>query len=225
MKRFVARALVVVAAILGIVFAQVAPASADPPDDPSNKLANDLATLWTAVIQTPVSDNPFVGNGPECWDLGKRTVAQFGPGRVDPTDPNIRSCTVEPGTKIFVVGSSFECSTFDSDCDNDPPGSGLCDATTAPDLLQCAQKRDSQAAPTVTLDGKSVKVTEVNTTIPDLVLPEGNLFGEPAGTQGLSAAHGWVTLLDPLSPGTHTIVISGGVFPTTTTTIVVTPGL
>jgi hypothetical protein len=36
MKRFVARALIVVAAILGIVFAPVAPASADAPADPSN---------------------------------------------------------------------------------------------------------------------------------------------------------------------------------------------
>ena len=223
MKRFVARVLVVVAAILGIVFAQVAPASANAPDDPSNKLANNLATLWTAVLETPASENPFVGNGPECWDLGKRTVAQFGPGRVDPNDPNVRSCTVEPGTKIFVVGSSFECSTFDNDCDNDPPGSGLCNATTAPGLLECAKARNSKE-PTIFVDGKSVKVTQVTTTMPNLVLPEGNLFGEPAGTEGRSAAHGWVTLLNPLTPGTHTIVISGGIFPTTTTTIVVTPG-
>jgi len=33
MKRFVTRALIMVAAILGIVFAQVAPASAQPSDD------------------------------------------------------------------------------------------------------------------------------------------------------------------------------------------------
>jgi hypothetical protein len=223
MKRFVTRALIVVAAILGIVFVQVAPASAGPPDDPSNKLANNLATLWTAVLETPASENPFVGNGPECWDLGKRTVAQFGPGRVDPDDPNVRSCTVEAGTKIFVVGSSFECSTFDDDCDNDPPGSGLCNATTAPGLLECAKARNSQQ-PTIFVDGKSVTPTAVTTTMPNLVLPEGNLFGEPAGTQGLSAAHGWVALLNPLTPGTHTIVISGGIFPKTTTTIVVTPG-
>ena len=223
MKRFVTRVLIVVAATLAIVFTQFAPASAEPPDDPSNKLANNLATLWTAVIQTPVSDNPFVGNGPECWNLGKRTVAQFGPGRVDPTDPNIKSCTVEPGTKIFVVGSSFECSTFDDDCDNDPEGSGLCDATTAPGLLDCAKDRNSRQ-PAIFVDGKSVTPTEVTTTMPNLELPEGNLFNEPAGTEGLSAAHGWVTLLNPLTPGTHTIVISGSVFADTTTTIVVTPG-
>jgi hypothetical protein len=47
----------------------------------------------------------------------------------------------------------------------------------------------------------------------------------PAGTTGLSVAHGWVTLLNPLTPGTHTIVIIGGLVPTVTTTIVVKPGL
>jgi hypothetical protein len=224
MKRLVIRALIVVAATLGIVLAQVAPASATAPVDPSGKLASNLAALWTAVLETPASENPFIGNGPECWDLGNRTVAQFGPGRVDPNDPNVRSCTVKPGTKIFVVGSSFECSTFDNDCDNDPPGSGLCDATTAPGLLECAQARDSKEAPTITVDGKPVKVSEVVVPSLSIVLPDGNLFVEPAGTEGLSAAHGWVTLLHPLTPGTHTIVISGGVFPTTTTTIVVTPG-
>jgi hypothetical protein len=216
--------LIVVAAILGIVFAQVAPASADPPVDPSGKLASNLAALWTAVLETPGPENPFVGNNlPACWDLGHRTIAQFGP----PGPGEGKSCTVEAGTKIFVVGSSFECSTFDNDCDDDPPGSGLCNETTAPGLLQCAQDRDSKK-PTIIVDGKSVTVTPVETTMPNLVLPEDNVFdafGIPTpGGPGLSAAHGWVALLNPLTPGTHTIDISGGVFPADTTTIVVTPG-
>ena len=47
----------------------------------------------------------------------------------------------------------------------------------------------------------------------------------PAGRTGLSVAHGSVTLLNPAAPGTHTIVIIGGLVPTVTTTIVVKPGL
>ena len=47
----------------------------------------------------------------------------------------------------------------------------------------------------------------------------------PAGTTGLSVAHGSVTLLNLLTPGTHTIVIIGGLVPTVTTTIVVKPAL
>jgi hypothetical protein len=36
----------------------------------------------------------------------------------------------------------------------------------------------------------------------------------PAGPTGLSVAHGSVTLLNPLTFGTHTIVITGGLVPT-----------
>jgi hypothetical protein len=51
-------------------------------------------------------------------------------------------------------------------------------------------------------------VTEAETGLLKIVLPEGNLFGLPAGTQGFSYGHGWVTLLSPLAPGTHKIVIT-----------------
>lgn len=55
------------------------------------------------------------------------------------------------------------------------------------------------------------------------MLPADNLFGLPTGTTGLSVAHGWVALLDPLPPGSHQIVITPDT-QTITTTIVVTPG-
>jgi len=78
----------------------------------------------------------------------------------------------------------------------------------------------------VTLDGRSVPLTEVVTPLLDIVVPADNVFELPAGTGGLSVGHGWVALLHPLPPGTHTIVIGGSVFPTTTTTTIeVTPGL
>ena len=64
-----------------------------------------------------------------------------------------------------------------------------------------------QVAPTVTVDGKSVPVTEAETPLLNITLPADNIFGLPAGTTGLSVGHGWVTLLHPLTPGTHTIVI------------------
>ena len=75
-----------------------------------------------------------------------------------------------------------------------------------PQLRECAVEGD-QVMPSVTVDGKPVPVTEVETRLLHIILPEGNLFGLPAGTEGQSVGHGWVTLLDPLTPGTHTIVI------------------
>ena len=82
---------------------------------------------------------------------------------------------------------------------------------------------DVPSAPGVTLDGRSVAVSEVETALLRVTLPPDNLFGLPAGTRGLSVAHGWVALFRPLPPGTHTIVIT---LPTQTitTTIVVRSG-
>jgi hypothetical protein len=203
MKRFVTRALIVVAAILGIVFAQVAPASATA----SKKLESNLAALWTAVLETPASQNPVVGNGSPCWDLGHSTVAPFFGG-------SKFSCTVKTGTKLFVVGFSTECSTI-------PGDDGGTDFTTE-QLRACARESDADKAPTVTLDGRSVPLREVETPALKIVLPADNIFGASAGKYS-SVAHGSVALLHPLTPGTHTIVISGN-FPENTTTIVVTRG-
>jgi hypothetical protein len=210
MKRFVTRALIVVAATLGIVFAQVAPASATP----ANKLASTLAASWTTVLQTPADQSPYGSGGPEtgCVDLG---------GTLAPGWPfgftGERSCTVKPGTKIFVTASSFECSTIPGD----DGGPGL----TEEQLRACARDLNlkmAPTAPTVTLDGSPVPITAVETQLLNPVLPADNIFGAPAGTYR-SVAHGWVALLHPLTPGTHTIVI-GGTVPTNTTTIVVKPG-
>jgi hypothetical protein len=75
----------------------------------------------------------------------------------------------------------------------------------------------------VTVDGRAIKVREVETALLEILLPADNLFGLPAGTEGPSVAHGWVALLDPLTPGSHQIVITIDA-QTITTTIVVSPG-
>jgi hypothetical protein len=62
----------------------------------------------------------------------------------------------------------------------------------------------------ITVDGKRVPVHEVETRLLRLNLPADNIFGAPAGTGRppyLSVAHGWVALLHPLTPGTHTITL------------------
>jgi hypothetical protein len=206
MKRFVTRALIVMASILGIVFAQVAPASAQASDE----LASNLARLWTTVLETKSAQNPFAQDfDPKlaCWDLDHSTVAPFAGGAE-------LSCKVKSDTKIFVVGFSFECSSIPGD-DGDPP-------FTEENLRDCAVNLNKDTAPTVTLDGRSVPLTGVVTPALHPVLPKHNVFGAPAGTY-LSVAHGWVALLDPLTPGTHTIEITGN-FEGSVTTIVVPPG-
>ena len=173
---------------------------------PPKKLDNNLAALWTTILQTPSAQNPFGTGPPEsaCFDLGG-TVTPFGPAGVE-------SCTVKPGAKIFVAASSVECSTFGEN--------GTDDAA----LRNCARNHPDLQVATVTVDGKSVPVTLVETPLLNIVLPAENIFGQPEGTQGLSVGAGWVALLHPLTPGTHTIVIDTAASDITTT-IVVQPGL
>jgi hypothetical protein len=80
----------------------------------------------------------------------------------------VKSCTVKAGTKIFVVGYSYECSTFPGD----DGGPGLTEAQ----LRQCARDKDLQVASTIAVDGTSVTVTEVETPGLNIVLPEDNLL-------------------------------------------------
>ena len=179
-----ARILLLAAVALCVV---VPPAGATP----VKKLTGNLAAMWTTLLETPSAQNPFGSGGAAftCIDLG-RTIAPFGPVGAE-------WCTVKPGTPIFVAASSFECSTFEEQ------------GTTDAELRACAREVDVSVAPAVTVDGRRVRVTEVETRLLRIVLQAGNLFELPAGTRGLSVAHGWVTLLHPLRPGTHTIVISG----------------
>ena len=168
----------------------------------SAQLTADLAALWTKVLETPSDQNPFGSpNANACWDLGKNVVAPFGPSGVE-------SCTVKPGTRLFVLGSSVECSTFEEES---PP--------CGPDLSSSA-KAATPKVTSVTVDGRTVLLSEVLTSRQPITLPPNNLFGVDAGSQGEFVADGWVTLLHPLTPGTHEIV-----GPTFTTTIVVQPGL
>jgi hypothetical protein len=176
---------------------------------PAKKLDDTLGALWTTVLETPSGQNSFGSGGSAfaCFDLGGM-VAPLGPTGAE-------SCTVKPGTKVFVAANTFECSTFDGD----HPGFG----TTEAELRACARQNDVQVAPTVTVDGKSVPVTEVETRPLNIVLPADNIFGLPPGAHGLSVGHGWVALLHPLTPGTHAIVIHIGAS-TITTIITVEPG-
>src|SRR5207247_1221569 len=105
-------------------------------------------------------------------------------GRAVGRDP-VRHADRAAGTAIFVAASSVECSTFEGT----PKGR----------LHDCAVQGDVQTAPQVTVDGAPVPVTEAETGLLNIVLPADNIFGLPAGTQGYSYGHGWVTLLSPPS--------------------------
>jgi hypothetical protein len=171
------------------------------------------------VIETPTPQNLFGPNGGDpCVDLGG-IVAPFAPVLGSPT----LTCTVKPGTKIFVAAWTSECSTLEG-----PPFFG----SDEPALRACARAVDAGITRTdVTLDGTLVPVSEVESGLLHLNLPADNIFGAAAGPGPLSVAHGWAVLLHPLTPGTHeiTLHIEGAYVGTpvifdNTTTIIVKPG-
>ena len=194
------RILLLVAVALGLG-APTAGADAAPPLD------SKLAALWTTVLQTPAAQNPINTDG--CFDLGGGTLAPFGGKKKAGAGP----CQVKPGTKIYVAAHSFECSTIPQD--DHPKGRP---PWSEAQLRKCARDKDVQVAPIVTVDDKPVPVTEVETPLLNITLPADNIIGAPAGTYQ-SVAHGWVTLLDPLTIGAHTIVGTGSATFTTKITV------
>ena len=193
-----ARALLLVA----VTFCLVAPSASAAPTN----LGKTLGNLWTTVLETPTPDNPFGGGGPQCVVLGGKIVAPFGGGSL--------TCTVKAGTRIFIAAWTTECSTFE--------GNG----TTEAALRACAVGADEEVTATVTINGQPVPLSSVETGLLTIHLPQDNIFGaKGAARKGLSVAHGFVYLTDPLTPGTYIIeghvVFPDGSTADFTTTIIV----
>jgi hypothetical protein len=193
-----ARALLLAA----VTFCLVASSASAAPTN----LGKTLGNLWTTVLETPTPDNPFGGGGPQCIVVGGKIVAPFGGGSF--------TCTVKAGTRIFIAAWTTECSTFE--------GNG----TTEAELRACAVAADAGVTATVTINDEPVPLTSVETGLLTIHLPQDNIFGlKGAERNGLSVAHGFVYLTDPLTPGTYIIeghvVFPDGSTADFTTTIIV----
>jgi hypothetical protein len=181
MTRF-ARVLLVAA----VTFCLVTPSASSAP----TSLGKTLGNLWTTVLETPTPDNPFGDGGPQCFVLGGKIVAPFGGDSF--------TCTVKAGTRIFIAAWTTECSTFAGDCGG--PGSNEAQ------LRAAAEAEDAGITATVTINGQPVPVSEVETGLLRIHLPQDNIFGaKGAARKGLSVAHGFVYLTDPLTSGTYII--------------------
>jgi hypothetical protein len=185
-----ARALLLAA----VTFCLVAPSASAAPTN----LGKTLGNLWTTVLETPTPDNPFGGGGPQCFVVGGKIVAPFSGSSF--------ACTVKAGTRIFIAAWTTECSTFE--------GNG----TTEAALRACAVEADEGVTATVTINYEPVPLTSVETGLLTIHLPQDNIFElKGAERNGLSVAHGFVYLTDPLTPGTY--IIEGHiVFPNGSTT-------
>jgi hypothetical protein len=192
--------------LAAVTFCLVVPSASAAPTG----LGGTLGALWTKVLETPTPDNVFGGGGSQCVVLGGKIVAPFGGGSF--------TCTVKAGTRIFIAAWTTECSTFAGDCGG--PGSNEAQ------LRAAAEAADAGITATVTINGQPVPLSSVETGLLTIHLPQDNIFGaKGAERNGLSVAHGFVYLTDPLTPGTYIIkghvVFPDGSKADFTTTIIV----
>jgi hypothetical protein len=170
------------------------------------QLAKDLNGMWAFVIQTPTPQNPFTSTNNRCVHLAPQLLAPmqaFAPPGVSST------CTVKPGTRVFISELSAECSTAEP-----PPFHG----DNPAELRACS--RSVLLGPVanffthrLTLDGANVPLTFVQAPPQPVAVPSDNILGVPGPQKALSDAAGWLAILHPMTPGTHHVVIHfGGTF-------------
>jgi hypothetical protein len=166
------------------------------------------AAWWQWAFATPANHHPLTdtadcstGQSDHVWFLGG--IFTFAEPTAQVLAGPQRSCTMPPGTFLFVPIINAEASTLE--------GNG----TTAAELLAVAKSlQDLATNMSITIDGTSVpnlddyRVQSVFTYGP---LPEVNLLGQPAGSTSLAAGDGVYVMVKPLSVGTHTIHFHGEV--------------
>jgi hypothetical protein len=181
--------ILLIALLVTIFVAPIASAGTDT----KSRFSKTLAELWTTILGQSVPESPF-GNGDPCVQLAdqgaSRTVVPFAPiGTAELT------CNVPLGTKIFISAFSSECSTVEA-----PPYYGGNEA----ELRACAEAVDAEVKdPVVTIDGRKIRLQEVETRLLSIALPDDDILGSKEN-HTMSVGHGWVAQFNP-SLGTHTI--------------------
>ena len=153
------------------------------------------------LIELPPAENPLAGAGESCFAAGHRNKVLIAWTREEaPT------CTVKPGTPIFVTSFFWECSNTETD----PLSAG---GETAAGQRRCALRSLRQQgvfdAILVSIDGRrpvDIHSGRYLAVSPQMTatLPDPNILGVPEReTTFVGAA--WVAMIRPLPPGTHTI--------------------
>jgi hypothetical protein len=128
------------------------------------------------------------------WFLGENYSAPFG---------STLTCRIPTGRYLMTYGPGFECSTIEP---------APFHATTNAGLTRCArrlwQKHGGRLG--LKLDGADITPPGylVATSVFHFTMPaHNNYLGLPGRTGGRGAYYGGASILRPLSPGTHTLVV------------------
>jgi hypothetical protein len=187
----------------------------DPTSTYEGKTYGDWsAAHWQWVYSLPRDKHPLfdtgnvsVGQTGDVWFLGGAytTIADTN-GVINGTA--VRDCTIPQGKSLFFPLIDAESSTAE--------GNG---STYAELSAHAKAQIDAMNKLSCTIDGQTVSNLTSYRAASDLFtwgpLPTNNVFGDPvnfpAGTTSQAAADGYYLLLQPLTPGSHSIHFTGGV--------------
>jgi hypothetical protein len=177
----------------------------------SELIGTGFLRAYTSTPETPPTDCPTFGRRGEILLM-------------ESTGQTV-TCTVKPGTPVFVFGFGSAC----SDVEPDPFF-----AKGASAQEDCARAFNAEFIDRiqVTVDDREpvdLLTDRFEVTSPQrfFMLPENNFFGKPAGTEGSLVAVAYVGVIRGLTPGRHTILsdVATTEFADTTTLILnVVPG-
>lgn len=182
-------------------------ASADPPavmpqTAPFGQpLSQWTAQWWELMLSLPFAVNPLADEtGASCM-IGQRGDVWFLAGNFGGTAaPSTRTCSVPDGKALFFPVLNVV------DVNTTTQTAAELRAETAPCL-------DAATQLTVVLDGQAVSRLydkyRVRSVVFELALPDGNLFGIPAGVYSPAIDDGFYVMLRPLSVGAHTLHVVG----------------
>jgi hypothetical protein len=141
-----------------------------------------------------VPENPLTGNGDPCIKLAPHVL---GPAFIPEGEI---SCTVRPGTFIFAITFTSECSDAE-----EPPFFG---ATPRARRACAIAADDGITTNEIIIDGKTYDVSRhrVQSFGRKVRLPDDDLFGVDADRLRFTA-DGWAPLIAPLKPGHHTVAL------------------
>jgi hypothetical protein len=162
------------------------------------------AKWWIWALSIPEENNPVTDQTGENCGVNQEGPVWFLAGTLGGSVT--RECNVPAGKAILLSPLNIECSYAEFPT-----------MKTEKELSDCAQWPGASVE--VTIDGVKLQEIEkynVQSPIFDVVLPESNIFGAPAGpTKAVSG--GWWVLLQSLPPGNHQISFGGSVVDNPTT--------
>lgn len=160
------------------------------------------AEWWKYLLSVPADQNPALDPTGVNANVGQNEPVFFLVGTFDGTSVT-RDITVTADKAVLLP-------LFNSVNISDPSNPETADQLR----VLVTQQIDAVTGLNASIDGVDIPEAELFTHREpsptfSVTLPEGNLFGAPSGVYEPGVADGYWLLLEPLSPGTHTISFGG----------------